>query len=57
MIVYDDSTTLRFLPTDRWPEPNYEESIHLLIDVSRGKSATREYLDTLPEGWAISLLP
>ena len=26
----------------------------VLIDVSRGKSAAREYLDALPEGWAIS---
>ena len=26
----------------------------VLIDVSRGKPAAREYLDALPEGWAIS---
>jgi predicted nucleic acid-binding protein len=26
----------------------------VLIDVSRGKSAAREYLDALPTGWAIS---
>ena len=26
----------------------------VLIDVSRGKLAAREYLDALPEGWAIS---
>jgi hypothetical protein len=25
-----------------------------LIDVSRGKPAAREYIDALPEGWAIS---
>jgi hypothetical protein len=26
----------------------------VLIDVSRGKQPAREYLDALPEGWAIS---
>jgi predicted nucleic acid-binding protein len=26
----------------------------VLIDVSRGKSEAREFLDALPEGWAIS---
>ena len=26
----------------------------VLIDVSRGQSAARDYLDALPEGWAIS---
>ena len=26
----------------------------ILIDVSRGKPVAREYLDALPEGWAIS---
>jgi predicted nucleic acid-binding protein len=26
----------------------------VLIDISRGKPAAREYLDALPEGWAIS---
>jgi predicted nucleic acid-binding protein len=26
----------------------------VLIDVSRGKQTAREYLDALPEGWAIS---
>jgi predicted nucleic acid-binding protein len=26
----------------------------VLIDVSRGKPAAREYIDALPEGWAIS---
>jgi predicted nucleic acid-binding protein len=26
----------------------------VLIDVSRGKPAARDYVDTLPEGWAIS---
>jgi predicted nucleic acid-binding protein len=26
----------------------------VLIDVSRGKQSAREYLDELPEGWAIS---
>jgi predicted nucleic acid-binding protein len=26
----------------------------VLIDVSRGKLEAREYLDALPEGWAIS---
>jgi len=25
----------------------------VLIDVSRGKPAAREYIDALPEGWAI----
>ena len=26
----------------------------VLIDISRGKQAAREYIDALPEGWAIS---
>ena len=26
----------------------------VLIDISRGKTAAREYIDALPEGWAIS---
>lgn len=26
----------------------------VLLDVSRGKPAAREYIDALPEGWAIS---
>ena len=26
----------------------------VLIDISRGKQAAREYVDALPEGWAIS---
>ena len=26
----------------------------VLIDISRGKPAAREYVDALPEGWAIS---
>jgi predicted nucleic acid-binding protein len=26
----------------------------VLIDISRGKAPAREYLDALPEGWAIS---
>jgi len=26
----------------------------VLIDISRGNEAAREYLETLPEGWAIS---
>jgi hypothetical protein len=26
----------------------------VLIDVSRGKPAARDYIDALPEGWAIS---
>ncbi len=26
----------------------------VLIDVSRGKTAAREYIDALPEGWGIS---
>jgi predicted nucleic acid-binding protein len=26
----------------------------VLIDISRGKTAAREYTDALPEGWAIS---
>ena len=26
----------------------------VLIDISRGKPAAREYIDALPEGWAIS---
>ena len=26
----------------------------VLIDISRGKAAAREYIDALPEGWAIS---
>jgi hypothetical protein len=26
----------------------------VLIDISRGKRAAREYVDSLPEGWAIS---
>jgi predicted nucleic acid-binding protein len=26
----------------------------VLIDISRGKQAAREYVDALPEGWALS---
>ena len=26
----------------------------VLIDISRGKAAARDYIDALPEGWAIS---
>jgi predicted nucleic acid-binding protein len=26
----------------------------VLIDISRGKARAREYIDALPEGWAIS---
>ena len=26
----------------------------VLIDISRGKSAARDYVDGLPEGWAVS---
>ena len=29
----------------------------VLIDVSRGKPEAREYIDALPEGWAISQIP
>ena len=33
---------------------HYPIDSDVLIDISRGKPAAREYIDALPEAWAIS---
>jgi predicted nucleic acid-binding protein len=32
----------------------YLIDIDVLLDISRGKQAARDYVDALPEGWGIS---